>query len=92
LDLARFYFRDGYARLKSEGRVLRDRAWELCTRFEINFRPKNMSVDELRGGFLKLAKQLHGAEETRGRRSHFKRALKTSARFGHRRRQNALAA
>lgn len=80
-----------YARLKNEGRILRDRAWELCTLFDINFQPKNMSIDELQGGFLKLVRQLYSAEETNERRSKFKRKLKTSPNFG-RRAQRALAA
>src|SRR5438552_6710205 len=46
-----------YARLKREGRILRDRAWELCTLFDINIAPKNMSVGELQGGFLGLARR-----------------------------------
>lgn len=71
-----------YARLKSEGRILRDRAWELCTLFDINIQPKNMSVEELQSGFLKLAKQLYSAEETRARRSGFKSRLKDSQNFG----------
>jgi radical SAM superfamily enzyme YgiQ (UPF0313 family) len=73
-----------YARLQREGRILRDRAWELCTLFDINFQPKNMSVAELQAGFLKLAKQLYSAEETRERRAKFKRRLRTSACFGQR--------
>jgi radical SAM superfamily enzyme YgiQ (UPF0313 family) len=71
-----------YMRLKSEGRILRDRAWELCTLFDINFQPKNMSVSELQEGFLKLVKQLYSAEEIRARKSKFKRMLKTSPNFG----------
>jgi radical SAM superfamily enzyme YgiQ (UPF0313 family) len=71
-----------YARLKREGRILRDRAWELCTLFDINFQPKNMSVAELQSGFLGLAKQLYSAGETHARRSKFKRMLKTSPNFG----------
>ena len=71
-----------YARLKNEGRILRDRAWELCTLFDINFQPKNMSVSELQGGFLGLVKELYSAEETRTRRANFKRMLKTSPNFG----------
>ena len=73
-----------YARLKREGRILRDRAWELCTLFDINFRPKNMSVEQLQNGFLKLVKQLYSAEETRRRRAAFKRRLKMSPNFGRR--------
>ncbi len=83
-----------YARLKREGRILRDRAWELCTLFDINFQPKNMSVGQLQSGFLKLAKQLYSAGETQERRANFKRRLKTSPNFGRRaaRREQALAA
>ncbi len=71
-----------YARLQQERRILRDQAWELCTLFDINFQPKNMSVTELQNGFLGLAKQLYSAQETRGRRTNFKRRLKTSPHFG----------
>ena len=71
-----------YARLKSEGRILRDRAWELCTLFDINFQPKNMSVAELQTGFLGLAKQLYSAVETQERRVKFKHMLKTSPNSG----------
>jgi hypothetical protein len=71
-----------YARLKAEGRILRDRAWELCTLFDINFQPKNMSVAELQSGFLGLAKQLYSAEETQARRANFKRMLRASPSFG----------
>jgi radical SAM superfamily enzyme YgiQ (UPF0313 family) len=71
-----------YTRLKQEGRIQRDRAWELCTLFDINFQPRNMSVAELQNGFLGLAKQLYSTEETRNRRAKFKRKLKTSPNFG----------
>jgi radical SAM superfamily enzyme YgiQ (UPF0313 family) len=71
-----------YARLKHEGRILRERAWELCTLFDINFQPKNMSITELQDGFLGLAKQLYSATETQERRAHFKKALKCSPHFG----------
>ena len=82
-----------YARLKREGRVIRDRAWELCTLFDINFQPKNMSVAELQNGFLGLAKQLYSAEETHARRANFKQMLKTSPNFGrHARREEQVMA
>jgi radical SAM superfamily enzyme YgiQ (UPF0313 family) len=83
-----------YARLKREGRILRERAWELCTLFDINFQPKNLGVAELQAGFLKLVKQLYSAEETRERRAQFKRRLKTSPNFGRHaaQREQAMAA
>ncbi len=71
-----------YSRLKHEGRILRDRAWELCTLFDINFQPKSMSIAELQNGFLKLVRQLYSARETQARRANFKRRLKTSPNFG----------
>ena len=82
-----------YARLKKEGRILRDRAWELCTLFDLNFQPKNMSVAELQAGFLGLVKELYSTEETRSRRAGFKRMLKVSPHFGrHARRDGPLLA
>jgi radical SAM superfamily enzyme YgiQ (UPF0313 family) len=81
-----------YHQLKQEGRILRDRAWELCTLFDINFQPKNMSIAELQSGFLRLVKRLYSAEETNERRHQFKLRLKASPNFGrHRRIDNAEA-
>jgi radical SAM superfamily enzyme YgiQ (UPF0313 family) len=71
-----------YHRLRQEGRIIRDKAWELCTLFDINLTPKSMSVGELQSGFLKLVKQLYSADETNERRTQFKRMLKTSPNFG----------
>jgi len=71
-----------YARLKQEGRIIRDTAWELCTLFDINFTPKHMSVAQLQTGFLKLVKELYSVEETHTRRRSFKRMLKVSPNFG----------
>jgi radical SAM superfamily enzyme YgiQ (UPF0313 family) len=70
-----------YHRLKREGRLIHDRAWELCTLFDINFQPRNMSVAQLQSGFLSLVKQLYSAAETATRRRNFKRRLKTSPNF-----------
>jgi len=70
-----------YRQLKTEGRLIRDPAWELCTLFDINIVPKNMNVSELQNGFLRLAKQLYCEEETRERRSQFKQRLKRSPNF-----------
>jgi radical SAM superfamily enzyme YgiQ (UPF0313 family) len=83
-----------YERLKQEGRIIRDNAWELCTLFDINFTPKNMSVAELQSGFLKLVKRLYSTGETHDRRAKFKRMLKTSPNFGRnaRREEHFLAA
>ena len=71
-----------YQRLKQEERILRDRAWELCTLFDLNFTPKDMTVEQLQSGFLHLVKRLYSTEETNERRRKFKARLKTSPNFG----------
>jgi radical SAM superfamily enzyme YgiQ (UPF0313 family) len=67
-----------YRRLKEEGRLIRDGAWELCTLFDINFVPRNMTVEELQSGFLWLAEKLYSTEETEIRKSGFKEILRSS--------------
>ena len=69
-----------YRRLKSEGRIVRDYAWDLCTLFDMNITPKNMSVTELKSGYLGLVKTLYSAEETNFRRRRFKSKLRSVAR------------
>jgi len=81
-----------YHRLRQEGRLLREKAWELCTLFDINFQPKQMSVAQLQNGFLGLVKRLYAAEETSERRANFKRMLRTSPNFGPRARHEKLLA
>src|SRR3989449_11524067 len=66
-----------YQRLKQAGRIIRDRASELCTLFDINFTPKDMTVEQLQSGFLHLVKRLYSTEETNDRRRKFKASLKT---------------
>ncbi|HEY6447588.1 MAG TPA: radical SAM protein [Acidobacteriaceae bacterium] len=61
-----------YARLKREGRILRDEAWELCTLFDVNFQPARMSVAELEAGFGDLARRIYSEEFTKERRSNFR--------------------
>ena len=73
-----------YERLRHEGRVIREKAWELCTLFDINIIPKNMSATQLQSGFLALGQRLYSAEETGERRRKFKNMLKASPHFGRR--------
>ena len=62
-----------YDRLRREGRLLHDGAWERCTLFDINYRPNRMTVDELREGFHRLAVRLYSDELTSWRRENFNR-------------------
>ena len=68
-----------YRQLRHEGRLLKQEAWELCTLFDINVRPKQMSIADLQAGFLKLGQQLYSAAETTRRRRKFRTKLRTSA-------------
>lgn len=70
-----------YFRLKQEDRLIRDQAWELCTLFDPNVIPKNMTLEELNQGFLNLGKYLYSAEVTQRRRSKFKRKLLLSSNY-----------
>lgn len=83
-----------YARLAAEGRLIRPRAWELCTLFDLNIRPWNMTIQQLQQGFVELARRLYSNEETNERRRKFKRMLRDSPNSGIRSRAavSALAA
>jgi radical SAM superfamily enzyme YgiQ (UPF0313 family) len=70
-----------YHRMKAEGRIVLDHAWELCTLFDINFEPRGMTRDQLQSGFLKLVKTLYSETETDTRRSNFRKRLRTSPNF-----------
>lgn len=48
-----------YTRLLREGRILQPGRWDLCTLFDVNFVPKNMTVDELRQGMYWLTERLY---------------------------------
>jgi radical SAM superfamily enzyme YgiQ (UPF0313 family) len=71
-----------YRRLHREGRLLDPTAWEKCTVFDVNVRPRQMSVDELERGFVELARELYSADATRARKHAFRRQLRRSLHAG----------
>jgi len=60
-----------YDRLRREGRLLYEDAWERCTLFDVTFRPSDMTVAELEAGLRDLGARLYSAESTRERRRKF---------------------
>ena len=60
-----------YARLKAEGRLLRERAWEQCTLFDVNFRPRAMPPETLQHEALELGRRLYTDDERAARRERF---------------------
>ena len=60
-----------YQRLLEDGRILKEGAWELCTLFDVNFQPKNMSVQELENGFRELVGRIYDEDFIDRRRRRF---------------------
>ncbi len=62
-----------YTRLLGEGRILEPNRWDLCTLFDINFRPQQMTTTQLRDGLYWLAEQIYSPASVHRRREHFLR-------------------
>jgi radical SAM superfamily enzyme YgiQ (UPF0313 family) len=60
-----------YARLLREGRILAPGRWDLCTLFDVNYVPKNMTVNQLREGVYWLAERLYNENCLMSRRKPF---------------------
>ena len=56
-----------YARLRREGRLLQERFWDRCTLFDVTFRPKRMTVEELEAGLRWLFEETYTRRETEAR-------------------------
>lgn len=65
-----------YHRLEREGRILHPGAWELCTLFDLNFQPQNMSAAALEQGFRTLLGRLYQEKRVSERRRGFFRRLR----------------
>lgn len=66
-----------HARLQRDHRIIDPAAWQLCTLFDVNYRPSNMTPDELRQGIYWLGERLYSHEATQRRRERFFRQLKS---------------
>ena len=62
-----------------EGRLLDETAWEKCTLFDVNVKPKQMSVSELERGLIELVRQLYSPAAKQARTSAFRGQLRRSA-------------
>jgi radical SAM superfamily enzyme YgiQ (UPF0313 family) len=60
-----------YERLRAEGRLLDETAWERCTLFDVNFRPAHMSPEALQRKLVELAGRLYTEGERVRRRRAF---------------------
>jgi radical SAM superfamily enzyme YgiQ (UPF0313 family) len=60
-----------YDRFLREGRILEPERWDLCTLFDVNFQPRNMTVEQLREGMYWLTERLYSAACMERRRRPF---------------------
>jgi radical SAM superfamily enzyme YgiQ (UPF0313 family) len=60
-----------YSRLLREDRILEPRRWDLCTLFDVNYRPSGMTVEQLKHGIHWLSEHLYDAESIERRRRPF---------------------
>jgi radical SAM superfamily enzyme YgiQ (UPF0313 family) len=65
-----------YDRLQRSGRLIKDNAWELCTLFDVNFRPERMTVAELEENFRWLVQELYSEQAKKERQQIFYRQLR----------------
>lgn len=59
------------ARLRREGRLLADRYWDACTLFDVTYRPKRMSEEDLAKGLEWLFRETYGPKVTSHRLRQF---------------------
>ena len=65
-----------YQRLAQEGRLLHPNRWDLCTLFDVNYIPQNMTPQQLKQGMYWLSERLYSAETTEQRRRPFFKNLR----------------
>jgi radical SAM superfamily enzyme YgiQ (UPF0313 family) len=52
-----------YERMRRDGALLKERYWERCTLFDVTYRPKRMTVEELEAGMRWLFGELYNERE-----------------------------
>lgn len=65
-----------YERLRLEGRLLKEKYWDSCTLFDVNFKPKNMSVHDLEKGLLWLFREIYSEAAFSKRKGHYMNLLR----------------
>ncbi len=66
-----------YKRLKSEGRLFKDKYWDRCTMFDLNFKPKGITPAELEKGLLWLYREIYNEREYLRRKRYYMDIIKT---------------
>jgi len=61
-----------YTQLSRENRIIKNKAWQLCTLFDINIYFRYMPADEFDQRFKGMVHELYGEEFTDWRKENFK--------------------
>jgi len=72
-----------HERLSRDGRILEPGRWDLCTLFDVNYRPTHMSPRELQEGMYWLTERLYSDACTNRRRGAFREEYVARARQRH---------
>jgi radical SAM superfamily enzyme YgiQ (UPF0313 family) len=78
-----------YDRLKAEGRLLDETAWERCSLFDVNFRPTHMTPETLQHELVELGRRLYTDEQRAARHHAFQEHRRRFRREAHARRLTA---
>lgn len=65
-----------YQRLLAEGRLLYPGAWDRCTLFDVNFRPRGMSVEQLEDGVMQLWRDTWNVDAFTRRKRYYRELLR----------------
>lgn len=72
-----------YERLVKAGRIIEPNRWDLCTLFDVNFHPLNMTADALRQGIYRLVETLYSDACVKQRRRKFFDAVRRAKTLAH---------
>jgi len=65
-----------FDRLRREGRLLKERFWDRCTLFDVNFRPQKMTVEQLEEGLHGLFGEIYNEREFLKRKRRYMEIVK----------------
>ena len=72
-----------YERLVKAGRIIEPNRWDLCTLFDVDFHPLNMTADVLRQGIYRLVETLYSDACVKQRRRKFFDAVRRAKTLAH---------
>jgi radical SAM superfamily enzyme YgiQ (UPF0313 family) len=72
---------DLYNQLKKENRLFPENYWDKCTLFDVNFIPKNFTVEELENNFQELMTNIYSKTSVKERKTKFKQTLRNKNSF-----------